>query len=265
MEQVFELNFSNGHQAKTVRIQRSTDLPAILHWLGLSVARPTLVLVGGASGMGKAALEQVRALFQEVLVPVAEATSAAVVDGGTDAGVMQLVGEARSQAPATFPLVGVAATGTVILPQAIFPDLPPSAEGAPLEPNHTHFVLVPGAIWGDESPWIARVASAIAGPLPSFTLLVNGGKIAWQDVSNSVRSHRPVLVVAGSGRTADELAAAIRGDRSNDRAVRLVNTGLLHLVELHQSIEHLTQQMTCILTTRPTAHTLTSEEQKLVF
>ena len=33
---------------------------------------------------------------------------------------------------------------------------------AQFEPNHTHFVIVPGSDWGDESPWITWVASELA-------------------------------------------------------------------------------------------------------
>jgi hypothetical protein len=80
--------------------------------------------------------------------------------------------------------------------------------GEVLQPHHTHFLLVPGDHWGDESPWIARVATLLAGEAPSVTLLVNGGEISRQDVAHSLAAGRPVLVVAGTGRLADELAGS---------------------------------------------------------
>jgi hypothetical protein len=166
-----------------------------------------------------------------------------VVDGGTDAGVMKLMGQARYLTQSHFPLIGVAAKGTVCLPDAE----PPPGDFAMLEPNHTHFLLVPGSLWGDEVPWIAQVAGAVAIEQPSLTVLINGGKIAWQDVANSVRVGRSVLVVAGSGRTADEIAVAIRGDRNNQRANALVDSGLLHCMELQDGIEALKQQVTALL------------------
>lgn len=236
MEQIQELIFANGHRAKTARIRRSSELPDTLDLMELHYPRPTLVLVGGASGMSNGYLAQLRWLFTDILSPLADSLGMAVVDGGTDCGIMQLIGQARADSTASFPLIGVAATGTVALPNLI-----PADDSAPLEPNHTHFFLVPGAFWGDEAPWIDRVASAMALTGPSLTILINGGKIAWQDVGNSVRAGRPVLVVAGSGRTADELANAVWGDRSNERANRLVRSGLLEAVNLTDGTEVLTK------------------------
>ncbi|MBD2244708.1 hypothetical protein H6G26_14110 [Nostoc sp. FACHB-888] len=46
-------------------------------------------------------------LFTEVLAPIAESLGAYVVDGATDAGVMQLIGEARTYINARFALIGV--------------------------------------------------------------------------------------------------------------------------------------------------------------
>ena len=41
------------------------------------------------------------------------------------------------------------------------------ADASPLEPNHTHQVLVPGSSWGEESPWLADIATWLADRLPS--------------------------------------------------------------------------------------------------
>lgn len=234
MTSVDELLFSTGCRARTIRVNRNADLYQSLNQLGLSLPCPTLVSVGGASGIDEAAMEQLRSLFTQVLAPLAQELGLVVVDGGTDAGVMQLMGQARHHTGATFPLLGVAATGTVFMPGE-----DPIDDCAPLEPHHSHFMLVPGALWGDEAPWIARVASALSGSRPSFTVLVNGGKIAWQDVENSVREERAVVVIAGSGRTADEMALAVRGDRSSERANALVDSGLLHAVDLFAGIDTL--------------------------
>jgi hypothetical protein len=63
------------------------------------------------------------------------------------------------------------------------------------------------------------------------TVLVNGGEIAWEDVAQSVKASRPVLVIEGSGRTADSLARALHGEATDERAQRLVASGLLRLVD----------------------------------
>ena len=193
------LAFPSGRRARAVRVRDEPELGDALAAFGLQGDRPALVLVGGADDLPDS--EGLGPLFAEV-VALAERLGAAVVDGGTDAGIMRLAGEAHAAARATCPLVGVAAEGTVVLPGAAS-----GRDDAPLEPNHTHFVFVPGSEWGDEVPWIGWVAAALAGRAPSATLLVDGGHVSRRDVEASVRAGREVVVVAGSGRLADELAA----------------------------------------------------------
>ncbi|MFE2754203.1 hypothetical protein ACFXGA_19625 [Actinosynnema sp. NPDC059335] len=164
---------------------------AELRRIGLPLGRPVLVLVGGAGGMGGADQEALVAVLRG-LVPVLDECGAVVVDGGTDVGVMRAVGRARAAAHGAFPLIGVAAEVAV--------------DVAAFEPNHTHLVLVPGGAWGDESPWLADVADLVAGPLPSLTVLVNGGPITFDDAEHSLGRNRPLVVLRGSGRTADAIA-----------------------------------------------------------
>ncbi len=196
--------------------------------IGLRRPTPVLVLVGGADGLSEADMARLRSLFAKVLAPMAEISGATVVDGGTDAGVMRLMGRAHHKTNSTFPLIGVAATGTITLSSCS----PSPPDVAPLEPHHTHFVLVPGSTWGDESPWLGRVASVLAEGAPSVTVVVNGGETTWEDVTRSVEAGRPVVVVSGSGRTADVLAAALRGEETDERAQSLSESGLVDAVEL---------------------------------
>src|SRR5712692_7321254 len=145
MEKPTTLTFANGLTAPVLRVHRAEELGVSLRELGFHSPRPTLVLVGGAGGLNDADLTRLRPLFVQALAPLANALGASVVDGGTDAGVIRLMGQARAETGATFPLVGVAAVETVALPDAS----PPRADAAPLEPHHTHFLLVPGDQWGD--------------------------------------------------------------------------------------------------------------------
>ena len=74
------------------------------------------------------------------------------------------------------------------------------------------------------------VATVLAGDTPSATVLINGGEIAYSDVERSLAAGRSVLAVAGSGRTADDLAAALRGDPADERAVALAESDLVQAV-----------------------------------
>jgi hypothetical protein len=171
----------------------------------------------------------VDAVLREAVLPVVAACGAAVVDGGTDSGVMRAMGRARAVSGVHFPLVGVAAEGTVVAPGVT----PLIDDAGQLEMHHTHIVLVPGTQWGDESSWIATVADVIASGKPSVTLLVNGGEIAYEDVSGSLERGRPLVVLAGTGRTADAIAAARRGVDSDPRAAEIACSKLTRIVHLH--------------------------------
>jgi hypothetical protein len=208
-----------------VRVERPEELGGTLRALGLDGEWPTLVVVGGASRMRAHELERLRPLFAE-LASTLERLGAAAVDGGTDAGVMQLLGRARADRTASFPLVGVVVESLTSLEPAGLLDAPA------IEPHHSQVVLVPGTDWGDESPWIARVAGVLAGSQPSLTLLVNGGEISLRDVGESVEAARRVVVAEGSGRTADLLAAALRGESSDDQARTLADSGLVRAADV---------------------------------
>jgi hypothetical protein len=226
----FSLDFPGGGAARALEVADADELPGALTALGLVPPRPTVVVVGGAGGLDDAALRRLRSVFASGIVPVLERCGAAAVDGGTFSGVMRLLGETRSTLKAAFPLVGVVAAGTVIVPGRPVP----SGADAVLEPHHTHFVLVPGNQWGAESPWIVQTAGVLAGGAPSVTVLVNGGEIAYTDVEGSLQAGRCVVVVAGSGRTADTLAAALAGTDTNARAQALVASGLIRSVPVDE-------------------------------
>lgn len=200
----FRLSFSSGLTAQAIYVESQAELPAALNQIDLPRARPTLVLVGGAGYMSQEDYDRLQVLFTESLAPLAQELGMTVIDGGTDTGLMQLMGRARAAIRATFPLVGVAPIRKVKVP-----DFPAAGEMS-LEPHHSHFVFVPGAKWGDESPWIATLASVISGKRPSITVLMNGGNASLIDVRHSIAQNRPVVVIAGTGRLADEIATAMR-------------------------------------------------------
>src|SRR3954470_22622019 len=169
---------TDNARAPRVMVDRVEELPAALERAGLALERAVVVLVGGAGGMGEQDLHSVGDILRDTVVPVVERHAAVVVDGGTDSGVMRLIGRARSASGARFPLVGVAAEGTVLVPGAGTP----SPDAVALQPNHTLFLLVPGTRWGDESRWMMDVAEVVAGRPSSCTVLMNGGAIASSTV-----------------------------------------------------------------------------------
>ncbi|MGK7873781.1 MAG: hypothetical protein AB4426_10865 [Xenococcaceae cyanobacterium] len=235
------------HTAKGIQVSNFTELPNALDQLGLQSNQPTLVLVGGAKLISSADYELVQQLFFQVVVPVVEQSGAAVLDGGTDSGIMQLIGYTRASLDATFPLVGVAPIGKVKLPELLEE---PNANHS-LAPHHTHFILVPGNNFGDESPWLARISSLLSEGFPSCTLVINGGRVTLMDVANSIQEGHPTLLLEGSGRTADRLASALNQsvDLEGDEQVKeMVASGLLQTIDLKQSFEVTTDKLLKLLT-----------------
>jgi hypothetical protein len=152
-------------------------------------------LVGGASGIGLwDKIPMGRAI--RVVARLAEETGSIVIDGGTEAGIMKEIGKQRKRNKFSFPLIGV-----VVDPLTMQEKSKPI-----LDSNHTHFFLVPGENWGDESSWISKIATAIAGKQKSITILINGGEISKTDVEYSLVENRPAFVMRGTGRMADEIS-----------------------------------------------------------
>lgn len=215
------------------------QLAQTLQQMGLGAPQPTLVLIGGADYLNSSRSAHLQALFQQVLAPLAQELGLYIVDGGTDSGVMRLIGQARQAIGGTFPLIGVAPNELVLMPGET--SLNPDA--TPLETHHTHCLLVPGSEWGDESEWIALTASLLAGRYPSVTVLINGGSVAWKDALCSVQAGRQLWVMLGSGRTADQIAMALQGSRvHDDRAQMLVNSNLLHALDVAAPIAQIREQ-----------------------
>jgi TRPM family ion channel len=219
----------SSSSSKVVQVSQVSELDSALEALGVSSPRPVLVSVGGADGMIPEHVALIGSLVRDHVLPVVERYGAAVVDGGTDSGVMRVFGRERALMGGDFPLIGVAAIGTVARPGE-----PAGDDTTALEQRHTGFVLVPGDKWGEESPWLADVATRLADGKPSLTLVIDGGSITFDDVENSLAHGRPVLVLAGSGRTADAIAdtAAGQRDAGDTRIRRIVASPLIRVARL---------------------------------
>ena len=218
-------------RAVFARISAEGSTQAALAALGLQPDTPTLVLVGGAGGMPPELTYRISTYFEHELVPFIEAHRIAVVDGGTSAGVMEAMGKARAGATAHFPLIGVVVEKLL------------EREAGLLQEDHTHFLLTPGSDWGDEVPWLSRLATALAGRAPSLTMLINGGEIAWKDAMESISAGRSVLVVEGTGRAADQISQTSSGLSNDRRAVQLLKSKLVAIGNPYKQPEQFRQRL----------------------
>jgi hypothetical protein len=134
-----------------------------------------------------------------VLVDYLERTNTTVVDGGTDSGVMHLIARERAARRATFRLIGVAPRGAFQRRTRVGAEIRPAQ-------RHSEIFLVPGSRFGDESAWIFAAADHLAGG-DAPTMVINGGRLTHDEAAARLAEGRRVVTVAGSGRTADALAA----------------------------------------------------------
>lgn len=182
------------------------ELEQAVTQMGL-VDRAVIVLIGGHILPEHANLT-LQAI--DVIAKTAEILDAAIICGGTDVGVMAAIGRSRGRNGFQFPLIGIAPEGIVTWPEGPRNgSIPlPGNDRELLESHHSHFILVPGNQFGDETKWIVRAASMIAaGRNKSVSVLVNGGKVSQMDVEEGLQADRPLIVLAGTGRLADEMAS----------------------------------------------------------
>ncbi len=189
-----------------------TPVASMTSALGLAGPRPVLLVIGGADGISKAAESGVRALVDAGVVPAVETVGPLVVDGGTDAGIMAIVGGAIAAAHVQVTVLGVAPARRVTWKD----DTRSGMSGATsLEPHHTHFVLADSDAWGGETPLLFELVEAIADPSRTVALVAGGGAGTLREVASAVRRGIPVIALAGTGGIADDLAAAAAARDAN--------------------------------------------------
>jgi len=197
-----EIGFPNNNGAKLVTALRGTAMASLIEALGISPPKNLILLIGGADELDQKLTSRLTQLFSRGIARAAADAEALIVDGGTQAGIMQVMGQSIVDRGRKSSLLGIAPAGKVTYPGG------PTVAGngsAPLDPNHSHFVLVDGKEWGSETETLFELAAAFNKPV--LAILVNGGAIAKDELLQSVRRNWPVIVIEGSGRLADDVAA----------------------------------------------------------
>jgi len=189
-----QISLKDGITVGAANISDNDEIQDALKQLEIPNPKTAIVLVGGAGGIESTDEFPMKKAIN-IVARLAEETQSVIVDGGTQAGIMTEIGEQRKNNKFTFPLIGVVFDSLIINedPKTI------------LDPNHTHFFLIPGSDWGDESGWIAKIATVLAGDEKSITVLVNGGNISRTDVEYGLLENRPAYIMRGTGRLADEI------------------------------------------------------------
>ena len=221
----FKINFEEGHSSTAIQVEPDQSINEIVNALGLKTPAPCLFISGGAGNMSEEDIAKTREIMDKGVAKFASEHGITIIDGGTESGVMQMIGEARRNHGYSFPLIGVAPLGKVKYPGRIN-----AKSEAELDSNHSHFVLVNADEWGGESQTIIDLTRRICGKKREHALgiLINGGKIAQQDIylATAKGDHKiPILVLEGSGRFAEELATAFRTGHANQKILKAIIAG----------------------------------------
>ncbi len=242
------ITFENGNRAVVITAPRDASAQAILDALEITSPRAVILLFGGAAGLDDSRKAALATLFAGGVAPVAAELSALVIDGGTQSGVMAMMGEAVARSRATVQLLGIAPKGKITNPEISRASA--VSDGAPLEPNHSKFVLVKSNKWGGETPKMLELARAFKAP--TVAILVNGGAIAADEALQSVRNGWPLLVLEGSGRFADELSAAMRNATLDTSATikEIARSGYVKLFSIDEPATGLKRLLQQILVRR---------------
>jgi hypothetical protein len=235
------ITFENGNRAIVITAPRNASAKAIIDALETTSPHAVILLFGGAARLDDSCKIHLATLFAVGVTPVAAELGALIIDGGTQSGVMAIMGEAVAQHPGTCQLLGIAPKGKIAHPEIVGASA--VSDGAPLEPHHSHFVLVESAEWGGETTTMLELARAFNAPI--VAVLVNGGAIAADESLQSVRNGWPLLVVEGSGRFADELSAAVRDGQpaKSTEVSEIARSGRATLFHLDDPAEKLRDEL----------------------
>lgn len=232
------IQFPSGNQARVVHAARDTSLPLVVSALEIPPPLALLIVNGGTSQLEPELYQQLGLLLQDGVARVSAEQHLTLVTGGTDMGVFALLGHGLAKWGRTAPCIGVVVDRLVSWPgkpPAWYPSSQPT-DLAPLEPHHSHFVLIEGSEWGDETQTMSALCAALSQGISSLMVIANGGNVLRKEVLNNVRQGREILVITSSGRFADELASVVRGEAppANADVAEIARDGRITLFDLRR-------------------------------
>eukprot|EP01099_Mayorella_cantabrigiensis_P004940 TRINITY_DN3800_c0_g5_i1.p1 TRINITY_DN3800_c0_g5~~TRINITY_DN3800_c0_g5_i1.p1 ORF type:complete len:605 (+),score=129.25 TRINITY_DN3800_c0_g5_i1:97-1911(+) len=190
-------------------MQKDWKLPA--HHLIISVT-------GGAQTFNLP--RRLERLFTGGLIKAAQNTSAWIITGGTDSGVMEFVGKAVKMSNASIPTVGIAAFAKIMGREEILKRSKKvvhyrktrenSSKETAIEPNHNYFIFVDrkDGEWGDEIKFRTALENrlSIQSFVPIVLIVVQGGRGTLNTIEESTNRGFPIILIEGSDGAADAVS-----------------------------------------------------------
>ena len=235
------------------------DPTAGLEPFGLSPPSALISVTGAADTTISDLSPKEQEIFRHGLREVARISKAWIITGGTESGVMKLVGDLVGEATdkglktvclgvapwdvvrerealASEPLCryekqpelalavpkasGATSGGEAKPNPTVKPLGKPASKTVDLDPNHSHFLLVEGGGFGSEITLRTQLEEYLARRVPSMLVCVGGGKGTLETIYKSLETNRPCVVLADSGGVAAALYRYFEGKDENDEAVK---------------------------------------------
>ena len=196
------ITFDNNRAATAVFPKPSSRAAEIIEALHLKDPKGVLLLIGAAASVADSLKPKLIQLFGRGIARAVINVNAVIIDGGTKAGVMEMMGQGVADRGFQSDLVGVAPLAVVNYPGSA------SAGETPLDSNHSHFVLVDGDRFGSETGTMQQLVAELKTRIPAVVLLAGGEDVTRNEVLQAVRQNLLLIVVDGSGGVADEVATA---------------------------------------------------------
>lgn len=226
------IHLSSDVEAWAVFPENNTSIDEIRAALRVPMPRAVLTINGGTATIAPDLQERLSDAITDGVAMIASTEEILLVTGGSDAGVFHLLGEGLALYGRTAPCIGVAVRQ--LSRTSSTPNHYDWLQQAPLEPHHSHFVLVPGRDWGDETATMYRLVQSLSQDVPSLTVFAGGGEITTHEMQANVELGRKMILLAGSGRATDQVLAALRGEPVADsRHAQIAKDG--HIIPFHIS------------------------------
>lgn len=194
-------------------------------------------------------IARLQMVYSRGIMAAAEQVHAVVMSGGWDVGPAGYAGYANRDREYRVPLVAVNAKPKMTWPGDVRPG---QRDRLPLQPDHTHVVLLPTDDEAAISKYRFDLADAIARDdatdrqLPAVAFLVNGAQPALMETLECVRKGWPLVCIKGSGGVADRLYKARQAGHTymNDSAItEIVQEANIEFIELSEVDGGTTSQM----------------------
>ena len=236
------ITFPNGNEAQIITVSADADpTQAVLKKLSLDSPEGLIMVSGDTINLDEPVQQRLTQLLSRGLAKTAINMNAVLMDNGKTSGLVTMMGQSVADRGYQSPLVGVASATQVTYPEQS--ETSALHEGTtPLEPNHTHFVLVDAKNSYQEMDFKCRLGAAVASHNPAVTILINGGEESRAEVLRAVRLNWPLIVLSGSGQLADEIADLYQNPPDfipEPELAEIISDGQIFLFPIDGEIEEL--------------------------